>query len=434
MSLEWKRYCEMLRAARERLQNLQVDDPAIPVCIAGLARIESMLRRPLRITMLGEYNSGKTSVTDLLIGKGVLPISVVANTGVPVLVSYGSEPALFGVDQSGISIRIDGHDDDPLTDLDYRAVEIRMPLPWLESHQVLDTPATLTPAAFAAEADICVWCTVATRAWTESERNLWTALPARCHRTAILVATHKDSFYSDDDCAQVLRRLTAVSRGLFRDVILLSAADPEAEASGTTEADGGSFAEDAAALRAAIETSANAIRHRRVVKAKRIVSRFARLTAHEFGQGAVRSEAQSTLDKWQVLSERIFSEYALGRLPFERTIEALLQAFGQAAEVLRPGVVRGAGAHPPLPAVSSSGETYPATQRHAAMIQADLTAVLRILASGSRYESPAAREQREAARATIMALADLDSTFARIGHWLAASRSSKDGTAVQLNA
>ena len=73
MSLESKRYCEMLRAARERLQNLQVDDPTIPVCIAGLARIESMLRRPLRITMLGEYNSGKTSVTELLIGKGVMP-------------------------------------------------------------------------------------------------------------------------------------------------------------------------------------------------------------------------------------------------------------------------------------------------------------------------------------------------------------------------
>jgi hypothetical protein len=58
MTSEWQLYASALRAARERLQNLRVDDPAIPVCIAGLSRIESMLRRPLRIVSLGEYNSG----------------------------------------------------------------------------------------------------------------------------------------------------------------------------------------------------------------------------------------------------------------------------------------------------------------------------------------------------------------------------------------
>jgi hypothetical protein len=227
-----------------------------------------------------------------------------------------------------------------------------------------------------------------------------------------------------------------MTRGLFRDVILLSAADPEADAAGTTDAEGDTFAEDAEALRATIQTSADAIRNRRVAKARRIVNRFARLAAHEFGQGAVRAEARSILAKWQDLSERIFNEYASGRLPFDRTIEALLHAFAQAAEVLRPGVVHSAGGAEPLqlPAAPSPGETYPATKRHAAMIQADLTAVLRILASGSRYETPAAREQREAARATIMALADLDGAFVKIGNWLAAGRAHNVGPVVHLNA
>ena len=266
MTSEWQLFAAALRAARERLQNLRVDDPAIPVCIAGLSRIESMLRRPLRIVILGEYNSGKSSLTDLILGKGLLPISVVANTGVPVLVSYAEFAALFGVDANGIQIRIDGSEDDALTDLDYRAVEIRLPLPWLQHHQLLDTPATQTPAVFTADADIAIWCTVATRAWTESDRNLWSTVPSRCHKHALLVATHKDSFYSDDDCAQVLRRLTSVSRGLFREVLLVSAADPDAEndeAGDTSE----TLASDAATVRAAIETSAQSIRERRLAKA-----------------------------------------------------------------------------------------------------------------------------------------------------------------------
>ncbi len=32
---EWQRYTTMLRAVRERLRNLRVDDPAIPACVEG---------------------------------------------------------------------------------------------------------------------------------------------------------------------------------------------------------------------------------------------------------------------------------------------------------------------------------------------------------------------------------------------------------------
>ena len=80
-------YPDRLRAARERLIATNITDEALNVCIAGLARVEGALRRPLRIVVLGESNSGKTSVTDLLIGQGLLPTSVVSNTRVPMLVT-----------------------------------------------------------------------------------------------------------------------------------------------------------------------------------------------------------------------------------------------------------------------------------------------------------------------------------------------------------
>lgn len=425
MTSEWQRYATLLRAARERLQNLRVDDPAIPVCIAGLARIESMLRRPLRIVILGEYNAGKSSLADLILGKGLLPISVVANTGVPVLISHGETPSLFGVDRNGIQIRIDGDEDDALTDLDYRAVEIRVPLPWLKHHQLLDTPATMTPAVFAADADIAIWCTVATRAWTESERTLWTTIPPRSQKNALLVATHKDSFFTDDDCAQVQRRLASMSRGLFRDVLLVSAADPEAESSGEEASE--EFAGDAAAVRAAIEISAKSVRDRRLTKAKRITRRLARLAVHEFGQNAVRAEATSTLSNWNAVADRLINDHHHGRLPLDRTLESLLHAFAYTAEALQPGTIRPS---PTMPDQPSADSTVNTTHR-AAMVKSDLTAVLRILATSSRYESPDAREQRQAARATLLSLADLDGAFFDLGSWLASRRSHSSAPTAQ---
>jgi hypothetical protein len=434
MTSEWQLYAAALRAARERLQNLRVDDPAIPVCIAGLSRIESMLRRPLRIVILGEYNSGKSSLTDLILGKGLLPISVVANTGVPVLVSYAESAALFGVDANGIQIRIDGSEDDALTDLDYRAVEIRLPLPWLQHHQLLDTPATQTPAVFAADADIAIWCTVATRAWTESDRNLWSTVPSRCHKHALLVATHKDSFYSDDDCAQVLRRLTSVSRGLFREVLLVSAADPDAEndeAGDPAE----TLASDAATVRAAIETSAQSIRERRLAKARRITRRLARLALYEFGLNAVRPEAAPALSKWNAVAEQLIADHDATRLSLDHALESLLHAFAHTAEVLRPGVIRGPARQSPLsvPIRTPEPPGYITTQR-ASVLKSDLTAVLRILATSSRYESPDVREQREAARATLLSLADLDGAFAELGRWLASHRQAIDTSRTHANA
>lgn len=425
---EWLRFAAILRAARERLHNLRIDEPAIPACVAGLARIEAMLRRPLRTAVLGEYNSGKTSVTGLVIGKGLLPVSVLSNTGVPVLVGYGSEPALFGIDENGISIRIDGAGDDALTDLDYRAVDIRLPLPWLQHHQVLDTPATMTPALFTSDCDIAIWCTVATRAWTESERTLWSTIPARCFRSALLVATHKDSFYSDDECSQVLRRLQAMTNGLFRDALLVSAAPEE------SDEDGARVSGETAILRAAIEGSAQIIRNRRLKRARRIVQRLARLALHEFGRNAISPASASALANWQTVSDRALQEHRAGRMTLDRTARSLVHTFAYTAEELKPGVIRAPDRNDTRPPVTPAAIGSPSPARHAAMMRADLTAVLRILASETRFEPPEAREQRNAARATLMSLADLDGIFAGLGQWLATAATTSELRRPQLNA
>ena len=53
MSRAVQQYPERLRAVRERLTATNINDPALSYCIAGLARVEEVLRRPLRVVVLG---------------------------------------------------------------------------------------------------------------------------------------------------------------------------------------------------------------------------------------------------------------------------------------------------------------------------------------------------------------------------------------------
>lgn len=428
-SADWQKYTKALRSARERLENLRVEDPAVPFCIAGLSRIEARLNRPLRIAILGETNSGKTSVAGLLLGTGILPVSVLANTDVPVLVSHGREPSLFAITPDGMSVRADGHEDERLNGLAFRALSVRLPLPWLERYQIEDTPPTLAPAEFTANADIVVWCTVATRAWTESERNLWLSVPARCRYASVLVATHKDSFYSDEDCAQVMRRLGTMTKGLFSEVLMVSAAQ---QTSGAADAGTVTGSQDGLDLWTAIARCADRVRARRLRKSRRIVRRLARLSLQAFGRRFVRPEAAATLALWTRSSGDTVQEFAAGQTTLEQALEQLLITFADAAEDLRPGAIERSARHSIRTATNVNPQEPSATpKRSLAMVRADLTAVLRLLATTSPSESADLREQRNAARATLLTLAELDGTFAELGTWLATQAGPETSAAPQ---
>jgi hypothetical protein len=111
-------------------------------------------------------------------------------------------------------------------------------------------------------------------------------------------------------------------------------------------------------------------------------------------------------------------DHRTGHLTIHQAMRALLGAFAQIAESLQPGVIA-----PASPSAHVNGQTHEASRVDGAFtnpttLRADLTAVLRMLATASRYESPQTREQREAARATLIALADLDTILKHIGDWL----------------
>jgi hypothetical protein len=75
------------------------------------------------------------------------------------------------------------------------------------------------------DVDICIWCTLATQAWRQSERQTWLSLPARLRTHGILVATHIDTLAHPAEHERVRTRLEREARDLFGDIVLLSVPD-----------------------------------------------------------------------------------------------------------------------------------------------------------------------------------------------------------------
>jgi hypothetical protein len=423
MSRASQQLVQQLRTARERLSATRLSDKALAYCVAGLARMEEVLDRPLRVTILGEYNSGKTSVADLLIGDGLLPTSVVSNTHVPVLITYAEAPAIYGVTDTDTRIRIDGGDDDVPTDLPLRALQVALPIERLKTYQILDTPPTAVASAFVAEADIVIWCTVATRAWTETERAVWSGLPQRSWRNAILVATHKDALQNEDEVALVRERIKSLAGDMFRNVVLVAAETAREDGHGVPEDPVRSGAET---LRETVASIVAEITDRRAQKATKIIRRLARLTFHHLASNQLPPDTAALLAEWDRRSSHLLDDLARGARSVPTVIEDLLQCYAEFAERLKPGGITGVnGVGPTSRALTSPlkwPSQTPAAQRMIKMLIADLTALLRMQSGVSTYTDPGLVADYKRARSIVVSLADLDGAFDALGRMLAATK------------
>lgn len=402
-----------LNDARQRLEALEHNDVALSACAAALGRMEAMLARAPRVVILGEVNAGKTSVADLLLGVGLLPSSVVANTHFPVLIHHAETPALYAVGDDARR---------PVTDEDLeilassgklRALEIGLPSERLKEFEILDTPAQSPERETIVDGDIRIWCTVATRAWTESERAFWSGLPRRNWRNALLVATHRDALEDPLDAAKIEWRLRAAAGEMFRDVVLVSATD----AGKARRSNGRTSDASAITLLGQIRVWAAEIRKRRARKIEKIVARLARLTFHHLARAQFRPAEARVLKDWETDSARLLA--VLGKEPddFGVVMPKILRRFARAVEEVRPGSI----APSPRPAVSmSDGAQYPrktgaAARWFARLITADLGTLLRMeLARAGGLKDANLLLDYEAARAVLLPLAQIDADFAEL--------------------
>ena len=119
------------------------DRAALSPAIRALRRIEARLDRPLRLAVVGEFNSGKSSLANLLARTETLPTAVVSNTRIPTLLCYAREPEIWAVDERGRRewLRADQR---TLPRSIFR-LEVGLPAERLRAVQILDLPGIADP-------------------------------------------------------------------------------------------------------------------------------------------------------------------------------------------------------------------------------------------------------------------------------------------------
>jgi hypothetical protein len=202
----------------------------LAAAIRAMRRAEAALRRPLRLAVVGESNSGKSTLTNLLLGVTVLPTLQVANTRVPTLIRYGRSPSTIGVLEDGgtLPLTVNSHPPDTMV-----SVQVELPLVPLQTCEIVDFPGFFDPLLGYDDIDLAghgidaaVWCTFSTQAWKESERSAWQRLPPSARKYGILAITNMDRL-KDDQAAKVTARLEKVARADFRDFAYLSAMEAQ---------------------------------------------------------------------------------------------------------------------------------------------------------------------------------------------------------------
>jgi hypothetical protein len=253
----------------------------LPATVRAFRRIESQLDRPLRVALVGEFNSGKSSLANLLARTESLPTAVVSNTRIPTLLCYAREPTIWALDERGSRVGLRA--DQRTLPASIVRLQVGLPTQRLRALEILDLPGFADPRFRGVGIDTAVhdvhavlWCTMSTQAWKESERTVWESLPARLRARALLVATHADLLHDARDADKLLHRLHRESGSLFQGVVLIATQDALALIRQRQEGEGEAWqATGAYALEQALHGLLLDLREQRADAALRITRRIA---------------------------------------------------------------------------------------------------------------------------------------------------------------
>jgi GTP-binding protein EngB required for normal cell division len=212
--------------------NLRAHDAGNVAAAAAVDDLAAERSRPVRLAIVGEFNAGKSTFINALIGADVAPTGVLPTTATLHHLRWAPDPfakILFvpGVEPAERIV--------PLGDLraalatlaapTIRRVELRMPLPSLVDVEILDTPgynapdprhAELAGAAFD-ECDAAFWLVDAAQPMKQSER----AVLARAARAGVpvQVLVNKADRLAPADVGRVLQVVAEAIAGASVDAV-----------------------------------------------------------------------------------------------------------------------------------------------------------------------------------------------------------------------
>lgn len=174
-----------------------------------------------RLVLMGEFSSGKSTLSNILLGGPTLPTQVTATRLPPVHVSYG-EPSAHAITRDGTRIEVDLANLAALSPDDVRSLHVTMISDTLELCDLVDMPGISDPNmpmdtwdGAVRGSDHVIWCTHATQAWRQSEAAMWDRMRPATAGANLLLVTQFDKLRNPRDRARVLARVASETAGKF---------------------------------------------------------------------------------------------------------------------------------------------------------------------------------------------------------------------------
>jgi len=189
---------------------------------AFLEKMES----PIRVAIGGEFSSGKSSLVKMMLGAHVVTPGAAASAVPTVRFHYASKPSMRL--HKGAKT-LDIKEDTKLSRADllqYERMDVGIDLALLRDLEIFDTPGTSDPNRttdqlrdVAKQVDFIIWCTNATQAWRQSERQMFAGLDEQVRRRSLLVVTHVDLPRVKASLSRLMARLEKEAGPSFHTII-----------------------------------------------------------------------------------------------------------------------------------------------------------------------------------------------------------------------
>lgn len=222
----------LLRVAQRQLAGT----PELGDLAPEAARVLAIVDRPLQLTVMGEFNSGKSTFVNAFLGEEVAPMGIVPTTATINVLKYGTERGarvIYRDDQvqevpwAEVAPLLRGLSADEARRI--RLVEVRYPLELLQRVNVVDTPGLNsilpeheeTAREFIAQADAVIWLFTVGQAGTASEREALVRVAAE--RKKLLGVLNKIDRADAGERQELLRHLAENFGDLVEHVVPFSA-------------------------------------------------------------------------------------------------------------------------------------------------------------------------------------------------------------------
>jgi hypothetical protein len=186
-----------------------------------MSEYETAVPAKPRLILMGEFSSGKSTLSNILLGTATLPTQITATRLPPVYISYG-EPGAHAINRDGAVVEVDLAELGRHSPEHFRSLHLTMISDTLELCDLVDMPGISDPNmptdtwdSVVGPSDTVIWCTHATQAWRQSEAAMWDRMREATSGLNLLLITQFDKLRNPRDRKRVLHRVASETEGKF---------------------------------------------------------------------------------------------------------------------------------------------------------------------------------------------------------------------------